>query len=402
MKFFWPKHSQNWKETIESVANKEPLSPFYPEVLSFLQGLSREMLKDHSYRRYPELIALAYWLRKAHLSKLQELFSKNTKERFIHARGAALHFAPSNVDTIFVYSWVLSMLAGNCNILRISGRNQPQTEVLLQAIIKVLEGHPAVADRTAIINYDHDFEITRFLSEKCNIRVIWGGDETVKAIRAIPLAPLATEIAFPDRFSLSVLEANAVLNATESEFSNLIQRFYNDGFWFAQMACSSPRLIVWTGERGNIEAAQQRFWSRLNDYLEAYLEEVSPSLQVQKLATGYLLSTKGSIINFRQRQNFSRVKAQDMDMEIRERHCGGGFFVELEVAWLNDLIHYLHDKDQTVSYFGFSRDKLMEFAGRLRNRGIDRIVPVGQALDFEGVWDGYDLLMSFTREIVIR
>lgn len=402
MRFFWPRHVKNNEETIEAVVAQNPLSPFHPDVLSFLQNIAMTMLKDHSYRRHPELIALAFWLRKAHLVKMDGEFVKQTENKVVVARGTALHFAPSNVDTIFVYSWVLSMLAGNNNILRISGRKQEQTELLLQTIIRGLEKNPEVAKRTVIVTYDHDFEKTKYLSEHCHIRIIWGGDETVKAIRAIPLAPLAIELAFPDRFSLSVLKAEAVMKASDVEFNELIHRFYNDGFWFAQMACSSPRLVVWIGGNSEIEAASERFWGKLNDYITDHLQELSPALQVQKLTTGYFLSAKDNVVGFKQQSYFSRLKVESMDAVIRERHCGGGLFVELELSHLTELIPFLDDKDQTLSYYGFSREQLLEFAKELTNRSIDRIVPLGQALDFEGIWDGYDLLLYFTREIVIR
>lgn len=402
MKFFWPLQSTNWKETIQAVVSMKPLKPFHPEVLSFLHSVSKAILKDHAYRRYPELIALAYWLRKAHIAEMRNSFEKETEEKVVLARGNALHFAPSNVDTIFVYSWVLSMLSGNSNILRISGRKQEQTELLLKVILQELKSFPEVGGRTAIVTYDHDVEITKYLSTHCHVRVIWGGDETVKAIRSVPLVPLATELAFPDRFSLSVFDAQAVVDATDAEFADFLHRFYNDGFWFAQMACSSPRMIVWIGEKDKISEAQERFWYGLDRHLTENLPEISPALQVQKLATGYLLSTKNNTISFQHAQNFSRLKVDGIDLEVRERHCGGGLFVELELSHLMNLIPILNDKDQTLSYFGFSKDQLIDFAHGLQNRSLDRIVPIGQALDFEGIWDGYDLLRHFTREIVIR
>lgn len=402
MKFFWPQQSDNWKETIDSIVAMSPLSPFHPAVLSFLQTVSKEILKEHSYRRFPELIALAYWLRKTHIIELQKTFEDETKGKVLLARGNALHFAPSNVDTIFVYSWVLSMFAGNNNILRISGRKQEQTELLLKVLLMVLEKFPEVANRTAIITYDHDSEITKYLSESAHIRVIWGGDASVKAIREIPLAPLATELAFPDRFSLSVFDARAVVDASETEFADFLHRFYNDGFWFAQMACSSPRMIAWIGEKSKISQAQERFWNQLDHYITVQLQEILPALQVQKLAIGYLLSTKKNSLSFKHAQNFSRLMVDNIDLEIRERHCGGGLFVEVELQVLKDLFSIINDKDQTLSYFGFSKDQLIDFACGLQNRGIDRIVPIGQALDFEGIWDGHDLLRHFTREIVIR
>ena len=43
-------------------------------------------------------------------------------------------------------------------------------------------------------------------------------------------------------------------------------------------------------------------------------------------------------------------------------------------------------------YIEFTREEMQAAAETLCTRGIDRIVPVGQALAFAQVWDGYVLL----------
>jgi hypothetical protein len=35
-------------------------------------------------------------------------------------------------------------------------------------------------------------------------------------------------------------------------------------------------------------------------------------------------------------------------------------------------------------------------------RGIDRVVPVGRAIDMGLVWDGYDIVTSLSREIIFQ
>ena len=51
---------------------------------------------------------------------------------------------------------------------------------------------------------------------------------------------------------------------------------------------------------------------------------------------------------------------------------------------------------------------LIVFSGRKKNyeknclKGIDRIVPIGQALSIEFNWDGYELFNSMTRTISLR
>ena len=44
---------------------------------------------------------------------------------------------------------------------------------------------------------------------------------------------------------------------------------------------------------------------------------------------------------------------------------------------------------QTLMYFGTDRRELADFVLRNRLSGIDRIVPVGSALDIGVRWDGY-------------
>jgi hypothetical protein len=44
-----------------------------------------------------------------------------------------------------------------------------------------------------------------------------------------------------------------------------------------------------------------------------------------------------------------------------------------------------------MCYFGLSKDELDELATLSFGRGIDRIVPIGAALNFDYIWDGYNL-----------
>jgi hypothetical protein len=52
---------------------------------------------------------------------------------------------------------------------------------------------------------------------------------------------------------------------------------------------------------------------------------------------------------------------------------------------------------QTLTYFGVPREELASFVRRNRVRGIDRIVPVGEAMDIGLTWDGYDLIRTLSR-----
>lgn len=399
MRLFWPE-SIEWEKTIEKLQEQEVLNSFHPDVLSFVQELSKKLLR---IRQYPELVSLGYWLRKTNMNKMQQSWNDRTNDQFVRARGTVFHLAPSNVDTIFVYSWMLSLLAGNRNIIRISSKEQPQTKQLLSTMIEILKEpkYTTVAKRTVLLTYQHNENLTGYFSENCHTRVVWGGDRTIKAIRQIPLAPLANELVFPDRFSLALIHAHAFLKTNEEEKKHLLQQFYNDSFWFDQMACSSPRLLYWIGDRHIIESAQEEFWTSFEQVIREKEYELVAATQVQKLATSLWLASEQEVKGMKNSPYFSRVTFEKMPVEVRERHCGGGLFYESTASSLLDVLAVISDKDQTLSYFGFSKEELIEFASKVQARGIDRIVPIGQALNFDGVWDGQSFLQSFTREVVI-
>ena len=46
--------------------------------------------------------------------------------------------------------------------------------------------------------------------------------------------------------------------------------------------------------------------------------------------------------------------------------------------------------------------ELREFIGSLNGRGIDRIVPIGQALSFDVIWDGFDFFESFSKLVHLK
>ncbi|WP_310501045.1 acyl-CoA reductase [Paenibacillus qinlingensis] len=383
-----------------------PLHPFSPVVVQFLNEVSALILKNKQMRAYPELMATGYWLRKANIIRIQQDFMKRNENMISLARGVVLHFAPSNVDTIFLYSWVLSMLAGNLNIVRLSQKRNEQLEVLLEIIGSVMDQdkYEDIKQRTLFVTYAHNQQISQFLSGICHVRVIWGGDQTIRTIRDIPLPPLATELVFADRFSTVVLSADQLIHLEDEQLSKLVHDFYNDAFWFQQMACSSPRLVCWVGNDREIEEAKTRFWGEVTAKLQSEQYELPTALQLTRLTTAFFYGahTYTDAVSTALLHTPTRVEVTEINEQIRETHCGGGLFLELSCVSLLQLATFVADKDQTLSYFGFTKEELKEFIYSLQGRGIDRIIPVGKALDFAEIWDGYNLLTYFTREVDLR
>jgi hypothetical protein len=402
-----PATAASHEEHLRRLVEASTLPPFDPVVIDFIDAVSKSVLLDDAMSRMPEMAAVAHWMRKGHISELHEEFKAKRGIRIWLARGVTLHFAPSNVDSIFLYSWFLSMLVGNANIVRLSRRRGNEIALLLNKINLVLQQerfHPLLM-RSLILAYDHEDEVTEALSRACQLRVIWGGDESVRRLRTIPMNPLGVDVVFGSRFSLALINASAILAANGKQMRQVAERFCNDAYWFDQMACSSPRLVVWVGEQGNCNHAKQIFW------LEVQAEVAKRSIQyaeivgVNKLVTVYVSAGLGMSDQVEANPTgcVTRVHLTgDAGPAYRDLECGGGLFFESEIPHLDNLPGLLNERDQTLSYFGFERDEIRNFASLLPARAIDRIVPIGSALSFSTVWDGMDLLQTFSREIDLQ
>ena len=96
-----------------------------------------------------------------------------------------------------------------------------------------------------------------------------------------------------------------------------------------------------------------------------------------------------------------RLTAAAADGKVRELQSGNGMIVEVGLSSLEALAGQLDDRDQTLVQHGFSAAEIASLLGAMGNRAIDRVVPVGRALDFHPVWDGMDLFRVLTRQTMI-
>jgi hypothetical protein len=377
--------------------------PFAPELIEACSSLSSALMSDPETRAFPELQALAFWLRRSALARMkQEFEALSAGDCLLVPRGLVFHVPPANVDTIFLYSWALSFLAGNSNVIRLSTRSSPQTEILVRLLQTVLETNGELRGNTAVLRYGHDAEITAAISQAADVRIVWGGDETVQRIRQAPLAPHAKDLAFPDRSSLAAINAGAWLALPESSHERLVERFYNDTYWFDQMACSSPRVLAWCGAPEECAEAARGFWELLREQITSKGYGLPTGAYLKKMAFAYgaVLDTP-SVSAYAQYGNELTVITLDTLNGLSRQHCGGGLLYQVFLHSLEDLSGFIRRSHQTLTVFGFERPELVRFALYLNGKGIDRIVPVGSALEFSRFWDGYDLLQELTRRVWI-
>jgi hypothetical protein len=380
----------------------DPTRPYELLAIDFLSELSRQLIKDSILRKHPDVMAFAYWSRKSNLNKIM-LSQEGSVERI--GRGLVFHIAPGNIPVNALFTLAFGILAGNSNIVRISNSASSYIERAFK-IFENLSLQSKFIDiqlKNSIIKYNKGSLVSPILSQMANARMVWGGDTTIKYFKSLETSPRCVDVCFPDRYSLSILDACTVVALSESSFSRLVINFYNDTMLHDQGACSSPFLVLWQGDESVVSAAKERLWNALEQYKLQH-EEHSIFKKIERF-----VHICRSAIKIPEARLNNGIAAEISRVDVPFRFEGlvslkgsFGFFYEIID---NELLYFekiVTERCQTVTYFGLDPIDIEKRVRKLSLLGVDRIVPVGAALDIGIIWDGIDIVRSLTRILEVR
>ncbi len=368
--------------------------PFDNRIIDFSNRISKRLLKNPIYGKRPELIALAFWLRKSNLIRIKKenvgLFSH--KNISLNPIGMVFHVCPANVDTMFFYSLAISLTMGNKNIIRLSNRlSDPFINFLFKTLNEELNTNQSKLFRNyiSVIKYDHNEKINTFFSNICDARLIWGGDNTSITFKKFIGNPRCKDIAFSDRNSLSIIKVSKFYELNEKEKFEFTRLFFNDSYTFDQLGCSSPQSIFLIGNKKESDDFINDFYNRLNGIVDKNYNTDYGSLASLKLNNMFKDVIEKEVRNIKRKSN-GLIFLNSSNEKIK-KSCGGGYFYTYNIKSVSQIKTYINRKVQTLSYFGLSKDDLNVIINDSRGLGIDRIVPIGKSLAFDYIWDGYNL-----------
>ena len=379
--------------------SKKSTLPYNDNICDFLGDLSNELNLNKASNKYPDIKTLAFWCRKRNIFNLKNNFLSN------HTRvglGLIFHITPSNIPTNFAYSLIFGLITGNSNIVKVPSQNFEQVEIICKSINKILKNkHKSIRDMISVVRYTNNDSYTKKISAICNARLIWGGDNSISNIRKFTLNQRAIDIAFADRYSFCVIDTREILKLSNQDIKRLVEKFYNDTYLVDQNACSSPHLVLWLGN--NLKEARTKFWKNLNVYVnKKYSLTETASMDKYTQLCQNILSLK----NFKKYERYDNfiytIFLKNLDKNIHNLRGKWGLFYENNIKYLNKIKDFINNKYQTLTYFGLNKDILKNFVLKNQLDGIDRIVPIGQALDISFFWDGYDLNKILSRVVDIR
>ena len=377
------------------------MEPFSKLVLDFFDELSKKLFKSKNIIQFPDIATFCFWCRRSNLNEIKKtLLGKDLRKGL----GLLLHIPPSNVPITSIYSFAFGLLSGNGNIVRISKKNSLSLNIILKMIENLLKKkkYQLLKKNNFFITYEKNDIISNELSSIVDGRLIWGGDETIKKFKTFDTKLKCSDLYFVDKFSISIFNSNYFKNISRKKIKLLIKNFYNDTFILDQNACSSPHIIFWQGT--NTDKAQKIFWDNLELYVMNNYKYTSEVFSKKyKIYNQYLFDLKNCTSKLSKHQVIYRIELSKINNSNKIENFRGfsGLFFEKKINQLDELNNIINEKIQTITYFGYKKKFLNRFIENNNLTGVDRVVPVGMALDLDFKWDGYNIMERLTRIINI-
>ncbi len=372
------------------------LKPFDPLTIEFFNSLSRFILTDKRLNRLAAFAALGFWLRQANINQIirENRHLTESSSYSIEPLGIVFHVCPSNVDTMFIYSLAISLLMGNKNIIKLSSRlNNESVDYFIDGINSLLKDDKfgIFKHYLAFITYSHDDEISGYFSLNADARILWGGDQTIKFFNTFQTRPKSKDLVFADRVSAAVFKSRQFLELSDSDKKETSRKFFNDTFTFDQLGCSSPQVLFTIGTDVENRQFTGEIYHLLNQFAVGQYDQdvyALANMKMNFLAGNVIDGLVASVI-----KSSNYLVFAELGESVSEVHksCGAGFLFVKHLESADNIGNFINRKVQTLSYFGLSAEELRVIGEISYSRGIDRLVPVGMALNFDYIWDGYNL-----------
>jgi acyl-CoA reductase-like NAD-dependent aldehyde dehydrogenase len=379
--------------------------PSFTERLAALHVLSEAMLA-----RDPELLQAlpatgmafaAAFLRDTNLRHLveRELAHPAALDRFVQIddrkslrvlpRGVAAHWVAGNVPLLGLFSWALSALAGNVNIVRISSRTDDFLTPALRALALRSSAGADMADDTLVVRFaTEDDDCHRAMSAAADVRVAWGGREAVDAITALPASWHCETVVLGPRMSLAVVDA-ALLS------DRVLARLASDCAYFDQQACSSPQWVfVKSADDDAFDNVVRRFADAFASQartLGRHPLDLGETYRIE-LDRARVLADQGTLQRDAQTAwTVAVVPAPDPRVV-----CANRFVQIIRCRDVIDACEHIPGNVQTVVMMLDNPDA-EQFSEAAARKGVHRFARPGEGNHFESPWDGIPVFTRLTR-----
>jgi hypothetical protein len=392
--YYFSEASKLWIE------NDSPLEKFKNEGLSFLSNwLNSGSVRDN--------IGYCFNGQRDILDKFVQDKSNPIRRIKAFPKGVVVHWLAGNVPLLGMLGLVQSIIAKNVNILKAPSHNSGVLPALLNEIKKIdieyLSGKiiygKDIVSSIAVVYYNREnYSAAETLSKFSDLRVAWGGSESVTSVMSLPRRHTTEDIIFGPK--LSYMAIGKEFLTSENNIEKLIKKISIDCSVFDQYACASPHTIF-IEEGGDI--SPKEFCERL----ALNMEKTSIRIPKNPVDGG----TIGNIQSKRMKYEFTADVWSSsgttwtvlLDSEWKSGLADPTYSRVITVRSIPNIIDsaYFANKDiQTIS-LGLNNDREIEYANIAASLGACRFPDIGRMTHFDTPWDGLNLLQRMVRYVSI-
>jgi hypothetical protein len=392
---------------------KERLECPVERIIAILERFGQKLLNRENpiHQLHPRsgIPFIAAWCQRQNLEKLLDISfeSRESLDRFVTSKangkrafrafpkGIAVHWMAGNVPTLGFLSMIMGLLTKNANVIKL-----PKTaNTLLASLIEQLalindSGYngETLVRHLAVVRYDHSrIDIAKALSSEADVRVIWGGDDAVESIKALPTKIESNDIIFPNRTSCIIIGSNV---KTKDQLKKCARRAAMDISIFEQKACASPHTIfLITDERDRLVHFAELLHKSLQDTLQTFPK--SPPSQKEVSA---LLNLRAQYDMYHDAWYSSGTEFTILsDDKLQLGPAVGNRTIYLRMTKdLEKLAGLITPNVQSIGIHA-EASEFDHITNLLGSRGVQRFTSIGAMTHFESPWDGFHIPQHLVR-----
>lgn len=399
------------KEIIASLKSQQEWLNQQPveAIIGLIGEVAKKWATDPKLQRIKDrgLLFLSSWCDEKHLRSLATMglrgnvgymdqflpFPDSDKHNLkANARGLVCHWLAGNVQILGMFALVQSIISKNVNLLKVSSRDDGVfTDILneFKGVEYTTEhGHTIKGDdlmKTFAVVYFNRYadKLGEEMSKQADVRIAWGGRESVETVSAYPARYDAETVIFGPKLSYSVIAREELSSVQDAK--KLARKVSVDVSVFDQTGCASPHNL-YIEEGGAV--SPEEFCDILGDSMaKTELQIPKPLMSPEQVSQ--IHSIRG-VYDFKGTVKGSEtmswtVLLDDLD-EIDKPVYSRVLFVH-KVKSIFDSLKYIDENTQTIG-IAAPTEKALAFATEATKRGVMRLPLIGRMLNFEMPWDG--------------
>lgn len=381
-------------------------------IILMLDQYSKKISLNKKLLKVEGVPYLSFYLKKNNIENLiySSLGDKRYLKEFIdkgngklvkaQGRGIACHWIAGNVPTLAFYSVLQALMAKNSNIIRVPKQSIDLVLKLLKLMEDIEVSYESnnyfsrdILKNISLIYFDSSHKsLNEYMSIIADARIVWGGEEAVKAINILPKKTTCKDLVFGPKYSFAIFDKD-IIESCECEA--YMKKLAMDIAIFNQKACSSPQVLF--VEKSKVPLTQvveklSKAFEKLDKRYANILDESTAAKIINKRGIYSLSLDKNLCCS----TGLNYTILNNNEIALEEPVGGRCLFVK-EINSIFDVRNLITRRIQTIGIACKDRDRVLEFADIVTPLGVDRVVNIGLMNIYDYPWDGCFMINELVR-----